>query len=129
MKNQWKILLCLGVFLGVSSCYYDKDFEIEIPDIPDNQEVLFRTDIEPLFSRSGKDCTQCHNESADLNLTIGNAYNSIVQGGYVDAGNAEGSLLFQRAPGQNHPLDVGFILDVNDLALIKEWIYRGALNN
>lgn len=129
MKNKWKILLCLVFLLGFSSCYYDKEFEVVIPDIPDTQEISFSTDIEPLFSRNDKDCTQCHNESADLNLTIGNAYNSIVQGGYVDPGNAEGSLLFQRAPGQNHPLDVGFILDTDDLALIKEWIDRGALNN
>ena len=125
-----KIVPVLGLCLVSYSCYYDVEPEEEdIPDIPDTQEISFSEDIQPLFVQSGKDCTACHNGNvANPDLREGNAYNSLVPA-YVTAGDSEGSILYQRAPGNNHPLDVGFTLDTDEIALIKSWIDRGAENN
>ncbi|MGI9546634.1 MAG: hypothetical protein ACR2MM_05330 [Flavobacteriaceae bacterium] len=119
------LLLCLLCF----SCYYDEAVEVIIPEIPENQEVSFASDIQPIFIQDGKDCTTCHNGTvADPDLREGNAYNAIVPD-YVVAGNAEASELFQKLPGNNHPIEAGFILNADEIALIKAWIDRGAENN
>lgn len=125
---------CLSYILGFMlisfsvSCYYDELVEEVIEEIPDDVSVSFAADIEPLFSQGGRDCTQCHNGSTDPDLRAGNAYNALVPD-YVVAGDAEGSVLYQRLPGRGHPFDVGFSLNTDEIALIKAWIDRGAEDN
>ncbi len=118
----------LILLLSLSSCYYDE--EVVIPEVVIDPDVVvsFATDIEPLFSQTGKDCTVCHNGSTNPDLTEGNAFNAIVPD-YVQAGDADNSRLFLNAPGNNHPFDVGFSFSANELALIEAWINNGALNN
>lgn len=111
------------------SCYYDELFIPELPDIPVDQVVSFAADIQPIFIQSGKDCTACHNGTiAQPDLREGNSYNALVPA-YVVAGNAEASELFQKLPGNNHPIEAGFLLNSIEIALIKTWIDRGAENN
>lgn len=111
------------------SCYYDELFIPELPDIPVDQIVTYANDIQPIFIQSGKDCTACHNGStAQPDLREGNSYNALVPD-YVVPGNAESSELFQKLPGNNHPIEAGFLLNVDEIALIKTWIDRGAENN
>jgi len=130
MTTILKRLIALGFCLGSYSCYYDQALEeAVIPDIPEDQVILFSTDIEPLFSRSGKQCTICHNGAVqNPDLREGKAYNSLVPE-YVTAGDASGSPFYQHLPGNNHAIDVGFTLSVEEIALIKSWIDRGAKNN
>ncbi|WP_420321173.1 hypothetical protein [Flagellimonas sp.] len=130
MKKRLQLVLLGSFCLWNFSCYYDQEIEFpEVPDIPIDQEISFETDIEPLFSQSGKDCTACHNGSvANPDLRVGNAYNQIVPD-YVVPGDAEGSELFENLPGNSHPIDAGFVLSTNEIALIKGWIDRGAENN
>ena len=128
-----KKLILKGLLLSLSliyiSCYYDETVEVEIPDIPEEQEVSFSQDIEPIFVQEGKDCTACHNGTvANPDLRVGNAYNAIVPD-LVVPGNAEASIFYQRLPGNNHPVEAGFLLNVDEIALIKAWIDRGAENN
>ena len=127
MKKLIRIVLVSGLGLLCFSCYYDElPAETDaIPIIPEEQEVSFSQDIQPIFS----DCTQCHDgNQANPDLTAGNAFNAIVPD-YVIAGDGENSELYQKSPGNNHPLDVGFVLSADELALIKTWIDRGADNN
>lgn len=130
MKKRFQLLLIGSLSIWNFSCYYDEEIEFpEVPDIPAEQEISFQTDIEPLFSQNGKDCTACHNGSvANPDLRVGNAYDQIVPD-YVVPGDSESSELFQKLPGNDHPLDAGFILDGTEMALIKAWIDRGAENN
>ncbi len=130
MRTPIKIVLTIGLCLGAYSCYYDEVLpEAEIPEIPTDQEISFSEDIEPLFSRSGKECTACHNGAIQVpDLRVGNAYNALVPA-FVTAGDAEGSIFFQRLPGNDHPFDVGFTMSPAEIALIKSWIDRGAENN
>ena len=130
MKKRISLLLVGSLCLWNFSCYYDQELVLpEVPDIPDDVEISFQADIEPLFSQNGKDCTACHNGgNIPVDLRVGNAYDEIVPD-LVIPGNAEGSEFYQKLPGNNHPLDVGFVLSANEIVLIKGWIDRGAENN
>ncbi len=129
MKKICSNILALGLLLMYSSCYYDEIVEEMIPDIPDEQEVSFESDIQPIFTQQGKDCTACHNGTvANPDLREGNAYGAIVPD-LVVAGNAEDSEFYRKLPGNNHPVEAGFLLNVDEIALIKAWIDRGAENN
>ncbi|MGB5817960.1 MAG: hypothetical protein WBG90_00650 [Saonia sp.] len=129
MKKRLRIILVGGLSLLCFSCYYDELIEEEIPDIPVDQTISFADDIQPLFIGSGRDCTGCHNGTiANPDLREGNAYNAIVPG-LVVAGDAENSEFFKKLPGNDHPIEAGFTLTVDEIALIKGWIDRGAENN
>lgn len=129
MKSYLHKVSALLLCLFVVSCYYDEAVIVEVPDVPDDQEVSFEMDIQPIFVQEGKDCTACHNGTvANPDLRTGNSYNAIVPD-YVVAFDAEGSELYQKLPGNNHPVEAGFIVSVDEMALIKAWIDRGAENN
>ena len=113
----------------MNSCYYDEfpeEIIVEIPDIPETQVVSFSTEIQPIFAL----CTSCHTSSNTLNLTVGNSYNQLVPK-YVVAGDANSSILYNKIPGKDHPIQVAVSNEpsVDQLALIKAWINQGAKNN
>ncbi len=129
MKKPRKIRLVvvLGLLLCVS-CYYDQEVEEVIPDIPIDEPISYQDDIQPLFVLEGRDCTTCHNGTiANPDLTEGNSYDAII--GSLVPGDAENSAFFQGLPGNDHPVEAGFSLTVEEIALIKGWIDRGAENN
>jgi len=130
MRKLCSVLLMTGLSLGMYSCYYDQEQAVTpLPEIPADQPISFVNDIEPLFSSPGRDCTACHNGSVqNPDLREGNSYNALVPN-FVTPGDAEGSAFYQHVPGNNHPFDVGFTLPVDEIALIKSWIDRGAENN
>ncbi len=125
MKKLLQFLMVLGVSLFMTSCYYDAYLELP-PDesgiIP--TDVSFKTDIEPLFAR----CIGCHGGTQSPDLRVGNAYSSLVPQ-YVTIGDGANSELYNKLPGNGHPIDVGFSLGVDEIALIKTWIDEGAENN
>ena len=104
--------------LSMTSCYYD---EIYVPEIPDTVE--FATDIQPIIAAKNCSTSGCHDGSIDPDLRMGNEYNSLVPE-YVVAGDADNSLFYNQLVN-NH----GGGASSNELALIKEWINSGALNN
>ena len=113
----------------MNSCYYDEfpeEIVIPVPDIPDTQVISFSTEIQPIFAL----CTGCHTASNTLNLTVGNSYNELVPK-YVIAGDADSSILYDKLPGKNHPIQVSASneLSIDQLALLKAWINQGAKNN
>ncbi len=121
--------ICLLLLVG--SCYYDQELPQTPPeDLPDDFVISFADDIEPLFSRPGTNCIQCHNGLIqDPDLREGQAYAALQQGGYIQAGNSEGSLFYQRLPGVGHRVQISFELTPEEIQLIKTWIDRGAENN
>lgn len=128
MKKRLRIILLGSIGLLFSSCYYDQLMEEEIPDIPIDEPISFRDDIQPLFMLNDRDCTTCHNGNvANPDLTEGNAYDAII--GSLIPGDSENSQFFRELPGNDHPIEAGFILTVDEIALIKGWIDRGAENN
>ncbi len=128
MKKRISLLLVGSLCLWNFSCYYDQELVLPEVQVPDDVTISFKTDIEPLFSQSGKNCTACHNGgNIPLDLRVGNAYDEIVPD-LIIPGNAEGSEFYQKLPGNSHP-NVSFTLNGDEIALIKAWIDRGAENN
>lgn len=118
MKKLFTSIILITFALNLNSCYYDEIFEPEI-DIPPGS-VEFSADIQPIFAINN--CTDCHNGTQDPDLTSGNEYSSLVPE-YVEAGNAQGSELYNKlSSGHGN-------VDATSLALIEEWINSGALNN
>lgn len=127
MKKLLQIVLVSSLSLLCFSCYYDEIPEYnnnqEIPEIPDDQEISFGADIQPIFSK----CTGCHGANTSPDLRVGNAYNALVPT-YVKANDADNSRLYNFLPGKGH-FDVGFELTGTEIGLIKAWINQGAKNN
>lgn len=125
MMKRISLLITGSLLLLLGSCYYDQELEVVVPDIPDTQQISFSADIEPLLVA----CTSCHDGTiANPDLREGNAYAAIVPS-LVQAGDAAGSTFYNRLPGNSHPIDAGFVLTVDEIALIRAWIDRGALDN
>jgi hypothetical protein len=126
MKRLLKIVLVSSLSLFCFSCYYDELPEEQdlVVEIPDDVVVSFQDDVQPIFAQ----CTSCHNGNvANPDLREGNAFNAITQS--IIAGDAENSEFYQKLPGIDHPQDVGFILNSDELGIIKAWIDRGGENN
>ena len=124
MKKPLKIVLACSLTLLCFSCYYDNldDLPEEPPVvIPPEEDVTFSNSILPIFE--AYNCVECHNGgSLNPDLRPDNAYSSLIPT-YVEAGNSSGSRLYTKlAEGHRNISDL-------DLALIKEWIDRGAENN
>jgi len=110
MKKIFKILIIVFGGLLMHSCYYDDLVERPLPEIPDDQEILYATDIQ--FGIWDKKCTGCHNASNSLDLRKGFSYNNLVPE-YVIANNADTSPLFlQLLTGHGNT-------DGNEKAFIK----------
>jgi len=125
MKKIFQILIIVCSGLLLNSCYYDAYPEYDVIDeIPDTQIVSFKDDIQPIIAF----CAGCHNGSLNPDLTEGNAYNSLVSS-FITANNADGSKLFDFMPGFGEHPDTGKTLSADELALLREWINQGALNN
>jgi hypothetical protein len=125
MKNTVKLLILMGMGLFLTSCYYDTFPEESIPD-----EVSYSKNIQPLWNSS---CVTCHSGNLAPDLSAQNSYNSLLNGGFVKAGNADESTLYLSLfegtgvslmpPKPNGPWP-----DANR-RLVETWINQGAKNN
>jgi uncharacterized membrane protein len=135
MKHFIQLLILLFISLLFNSCYNDIgpiEPEIEIPE----EGVSFTEEIQPIFTQN---CTSCHPNSGNLDLSEGIAYNQIVNknaaaydGKLIIPNEPENSILYKKIDhsnnyGANMPL--GSTLTANEITLIKEWITEGAQNN
>ena len=130
MKNKTLSILVLSAVLGmglISGCYYD---EI-IPDtsIYSGEQISFNVDIIPLFD-SSCNASGCHNTGQVApDLTAGNAYNSLINDGYVDVANPESSELYQWVKGnRTTPMPISGT-DSKIVSSVLLWVEQGALDN
>lgn len=126
MKNSNPFLLALSsgalLFL-LSGCFYDSTEE----PAPIEEEVFFSLDIQPIFDN---DCTLCHPTlEPQLDLTSGNAYNSLINGGYINTDDPGASLLYQRLIGNPSVMPPTGSLPASQIGLVRAWIEQGAPNN
>jgi len=125
MKKIFQIILIVGGGLLMNSCYYDELQERTIPELPVDPndpnyvEILFGTQIQPIFTSS---CIGCHNTSRNPDLRAGFAYSALVPQ-YVTASNADASPLYIKLAGGHQNLAT------DKISLIKAWINQGAKNN
>jgi hypothetical protein len=121
MKKIFLIMIMAYAGLLSSSCTYDK---IEAKPLPDT--VSYKDDIQPIWDQK---CMPCHSSSGgiDPDLTAENSYNSLHDGGFVIANDADGSELYKQIASGSMP--PGNPLPQDQIDLVKKWINDGALNN
>lgn len=123
MKTKHVILIIalFTIVCGLWSCQWHtiEPVEIVTPD-----EVSFSNDLESVFN--GK-CGSCHS-SGSLNFSTGNAYSTLINGGYINIGNPESSSVYTKMKDDKHPSASGTFSDT-ELAILLAWIEQGATEN
>ena len=112
------------LFLAFNTgCYYDQVYIAPvIPDLPD-EPVSFAAEIQPVFTAK---CTQCHPPTMGLDLSEGNAYNSINDPKYINLGTPAESLIYTKPdPAGSHPAKYS----TTEAAIVLKWIKEGAKDN
>jgi hypothetical protein len=124
MKKLSYIFLSLILVLGFSACEYTDIVEDDGSSIEISDNLSFSKDIEPIFR--AQSCTNCHPSMKKPDLNTGKAFNSLMDGGFVNTSDPEkSSILTKPAPDGNH---AGKYTSVQS-RLILEWIRQGAKNN
>jgi len=124
MKKLLKIVLVGCVPLFLFSCYYD-EFPEEPPVIIDPEiDITFSEYIAPIFETHT--CTDCHNANGQSpNLSPGSAYNSLINGGYIDLADPYNSKLYKKLEADTHYR----VITEEEKAYIIAWIEDGAQDN
>lgn len=111
-------LLVLTGMAMFSSCEkYVYQVETVDPEVP----VLYATQIQPIFTAN---CVSCHRGSRSPDLRVGNSFEALKGGGYVNLPAAD-SKLYKMVISGSHK---AFTLDA-EKQLILLWIGQGAQNN
>ncbi|HET9487569.1 MAG TPA: hypothetical protein VFO54_09045 [Chryseosolibacter sp.] len=111
--------------LTVVSCYYDEVMG-DSDELPQN--VSFNRDVMAIFNKS---CNMagCHDADPPQlpSLVQENAYNSLVQGGFVNTTVPSESTLYAVLAEGNMPPSGA--LSSREMKIILAWLNEGALNN
>ena len=134
MKIDFKIKLgffiCTTIILaGMSSCYSDV-FSPEPIVIEPVDTISFSQQIVPLFE-SGCNLSICHaTGGAFPDLTRANAYNSLIENGFVDTNDPTNSeLYFWLIGDEGRDIMPPQGRDEVLIELVLGWMSQGALNN
>jgi hypothetical protein len=129
----WPLIIILGIII-IPGCEYETIQApiIEKPTPPDTNDTIkkvlsFKDTIEPMFSKSPQSCTACHPSTMGLDLTVGKAYASLKSKNLIDTPSAN-SVLWQKING-THSMPIKTRFTAAELALLKEWLDKGAKNN
>jgi len=123
-------ILVTGCMFFVASCY--KVTTLVVPnDAEITKPVILSTDLIPLFT---KNCSisGCHNTGGTKpDLSAGNAYNSIINGNYVNLGTPENSDIYLWLTGKKAlAMPAGAANNPSNInQLVLAWIKQGAKNN
>jgi len=122
MKKRFGILAGLVMVLILGACEYETIVpkQVVLPDEP----VKFSTQIAPMFDEAG--CTACHAGATNPDLRPDKAYESLVNGGYLNIAVPDDSKLIKKI-NSNH--GTASNLSAEQKALLLKWIKEGAKNN
>ena len=113
--------LCFSLFF--TSCEW-VTIEPIVPELPPpDEEISFSVDIQPIFTNN---CVGCHPPTRGLDLSDGNAYNSINNENFINPTTPSESLIYTKGdPNGNHPGKYS----ITESALLLRWIEEGSQNN
>ena len=111
------LLFILGLILiCASSCEYNV-IEPLVFEVPDG--VSFTEDIKPIFEEK---CATCHSSRSPV-LTDGKAYNSLIDGDYINTDEPASSKIYVKLSSGDH------YSSMEENAYLLKWIQEGALDN
>ena len=106
----------------LSSCEYEW-IQLEKKPIPEN--VSFANDVIPIFN-DGCNTNVCHGPgSKPPDLSPENAYNSLIDGAYVDTTTPEASIIYTTIKNGS----MATFTNPGDESIVLAWIQQGAKNN
>ncbi|MCB0571403.1 MAG: hypothetical protein KDC66_16645 [Phaeodactylibacter sp.] len=123
--------LLLFSMLAPSGCSYDSGIlSIEPPDVDTTIQVSFSEDILPLFEELKCNISGCHSTGGTSpDLSPANAYDELIQGGYINAEKPADSELMQWLLGNRaQPMPLSGPDDILNEKVLA-WIIQGAKDN
>ncbi|MCB8998547.1 MAG: hypothetical protein H6540_00565 [Bacteroidales bacterium] len=111
------------VFLVVMIAGCEK-YVIPGPNIDPGVELLFSTDILPIFTKNN--CAACHPALHQPDFAPANAYTSLTSGGYINTDNPESSKLYDHLKNASSHKSKA---SEEEKLKILTWIQQGAKNN
>ena len=124
MKVRTVLMILAMAGFVLSSCEYEW---IEPEKVPIPDTVSFSNDVMPIFN-NGCNTNVCHGPGATSpDLSEGNAYNALVNGGYVDTETPEASTIYTCMI--NGGSMTSYVQSASDPEIILAWIEQGAENN
>ena len=130
MKKYKSLLVLLAVALLIGGCTYNFIVPEEVPEPPKpgDPDISFATQIVPIFNNGNK-CTSCHKTGGQApDLTTDNAYASINNTKYINAGSPEESIIY-TIPHPDTDSHSQKKYTANEASLVFGWIIQGAQNN
>ena len=135
MSNNKKVLaivLIIAAFavFDFAGCAKDATVTVNTPPAI-TKAVSFDNDIVPILNKSCN-ISGCHNAGGHMpDLTQANAYNSLVNGSYINAAYPENSELYLWLTGKmDASMPMGASNDPSSInELVLAWIKQGALKN
>ena len=117
-------LFLIGMLI-IASCAKDT---LETPApivINPTLKISFKDTIQPIFT-AGCLGSFCHSGSTSPDLSVGNAYNSLNSGGFINTATPAQSIIYKEmAPGGG----MASHCTVDQANLVLAWITKGALDN
>ena len=132
LKNIISIITGLTIIgmITLSGCYKTTTLVVTPTIKQDTTTISFSSDIQPIFTAS---CafSGCHVAGGKApNLSIGVAYQSLQDGGYVVANDPDNSQLMLWLTGKKTPgMPLGNSPNPEINAKVSNWIFQGAKNN
>jgi len=119
VKLSLAVVVLLMAVAGFTSC---EKYTYKPPEVDPNYEWSLAEDIQPIFDAK---CTECHDGGLAPNLSSGNSWEALTDGGYVEL-PAESSVLYvQITQNSSH---IPKTSDVEKQKILY-WITQGAQNN
>jgi len=127
MKSKILIIGLLLLVIGFFGCYKDILSPGQDPTAPP-QDVSFSGDLQPIFSASCA-LSGCHDAvpGHKPSLTLANAYNAIIAGGFINTVVPADSKIYVAVKGGTMPPTGA--LKPSDVQKVLDWIRNGAKNN
>jgi len=123
-SNIYFLLFVIGLLLN--ACTYDFILKEELAPVDPTVDILFATQITPIFTNG---CVSCHKTGGQApDLSAANAYASIKSMNLVNAAAPESSPIYNY-PNPASTIHTWKKYSAAEAQLILTWIQQGAKNN
>jgi hypothetical protein len=125
MKKSKIYFLLFAFGMLLNACTYDFIVKEELPTVNPNVDVLFATQIAPIFSG----CVSCHKTGGEApDLTASAAYAAIKSLNLINTATPASSLIYTY-PSPTTTIHAWKKYSAAEAQLVLTWLQQGAKNN